>query len=83
MTRGLGGISPANVQAHLKGIHYPASKEDLISTAKRNGAPREILAILEQMPEGELGGPQDVMKAYSEIEGGGEAEGEQEQKKAG
>jgi len=81
MTRGVGGTSPANVQAHLKGAQYPAKKEDLISTAKQNGAPREIIDILERIPEEEFGGPQEVMKAYSEVrqeeEGGGAEEGEE------
>jgi hypothetical protein len=81
MTRGVGGTSPANVQTHLKGAQYPATKEDLISTAKQNGAPKEIMDILERMTEEEFGGPQDVMKAYSEVreeeEGGGAEEGEE------
>ena len=68
MIRGIGGTSPANVQAYLRGVHYPASNKDLIATAKRNGAPREILQVLEQMPEDEFGGPQDVMKAYGELD---------------
>ncbi len=68
MTRGLGGISPANVQNHLKGVHYPARKDDLIATAKRNGAPKEILDIVKGLPEEEFGGPQDVMKAYGELD---------------
>ena len=46
MTRGVGGTSPANVQVHLKGAHYPARKEDLIATAKKNGAPEEIMDML-------------------------------------
>lgn len=82
MTRGVGGTSPANVQAHLKSIHYPAGKKDLLATAKRNGDPREILQILERMPEDEFGGPQEVMKAYGEVEGEGGGEGESEQKPA-
>ena len=86
MTRGVGGTSPANVQVHLKGVHYPAKKEDLISTARKNGAPEEIMDILERMTEDEFGGPQDVMKAYSEVrqedEGGGAEEGEEGARKA-
>jgi hypothetical protein len=68
MTRGLGGTSPANVQNFLKGSHYPARKEDLVATAKHNGAPKEILDILKGLPEDEFGGPQDVMKAYGELD---------------
>ncbi len=62
------GISPANVQNHLKGVHYPARKDDLIATAKRNGAPKEILDIVKGLPEEEFGGLQDVMKAYGELD---------------
>ncbi len=39
MTRGVGGQSPANVQKFLEGIHYPASKDDLIAAVRKNGAP--------------------------------------------
>lgn len=67
MTRGVGGESPANVQAHLKGVHYPAKKQDLVSKAQENHAPQEVLHILEEMPDEEFGGPQDVMKAYGEV----------------
>jgi hypothetical protein len=68
MTRGVGGISPANVQNYLKGAQYPARKQDLISTARNNGAPKEIIELLERMPDDEFGGPQEVMKAYAAVE---------------
>lgn len=67
MTRGVGGQSPANVQTHLKGVSYPASKEDLLSSAKTNDAPEEVMEILRQMPDQQFHGPQDVMKAYGDI----------------
>ncbi len=34
MTRGLGGHSPENVSHHLKGIDFPASKQDLMRQAR-------------------------------------------------
>ena len=74
MTQGRGGLSPVNIQAHLKGAHYPSSKKDLLATAKHNGASREILKLLERMPEEEFAGPQEVMKACAEVEGEGESE---------
>jgi Protein of unknown function (DUF2795) len=55
MTRGLGGKAPANVQSYLKGAHYPTRKSDLVSTARRNGAPDEIIDVLEKPPEDEFG----------------------------
>jgi hypothetical protein len=66
MVRGLGGISPANVQHHLKGVHYPATKEALVEQARKNQAPPEVLEMIEHMPEQEYGGPQDVMKGYGQ-----------------
>jgi hypothetical protein len=67
MARGVGGRSPSNVQSYLKGVSYPASKDQLIATAKGNGAPPEIVKILRDLSgSGEFGGPQEVMKAYSE-----------------
>lgn len=66
MTRGVGGQSPSNVQSYLKGVSYPATKDDLLKVAKGNKAPSEILQILRGLGDGEYGGPQEVMKAYGE-----------------
>jgi hypothetical protein len=70
MARGVGGHSPANMQKFLKGQHYPASKQDLVQTAKANNAPGEIIEWIEHLPEDHFGGPQDVMKAYAEEDRG-------------
>jgi hypothetical protein len=66
MTRGVGGQSPSNVQSYLKGVSYPATKDDLIKVAKGNKAPSEILQILRGLGDSQYGGPQEVMKAYGE-----------------
>lgn len=68
MARGVGGRSPANLQKFLAGVHYPASKSDLMQAAKRNHAPQEVMDLVENMPDQEFGGPQDVQRAYGEIE---------------
>jgi hypothetical protein len=64
MARGVGGQSPSNVQSYLAGVSYPATKKDLLATAKGNGAPGEVLEILQDFEDTEFGGPQEVMKAY-------------------
>jgi hypothetical protein len=66
MARGVGGQSPSNVQTFLKGVSYPAKKDDLLKAAKNNGAPREIVDILKGLSAEEFGGPQEVMKGYGE-----------------
>jgi hypothetical protein len=70
MTRGLGGESPANVSAHLKGIDFPAQRDDLLDHAERNGAPREVVDVIGRMPDGKFESMADVMKAYGEAESG-------------
>ena len=56
-------INPIEVQTHLKGVDYPASKDEVIATAESNGAPQEIVEALQQMDGAEFEGPDDVMGA--------------------
>jgi Protein of unknown function (DUF2795) len=67
MTPGLGGQSPVNVTHHLKGAHFPASKDDLLERARDNGAGQDMLEVLESFPEDEeFESLAAVMKAYAE-----------------
>lgn len=68
MTRGVGGKSPANIQTYLEGASYPADKAALVECARSNGAPREVMDVIERLDEQEYGGPQEVMKSYGKIE---------------
>ena len=66
MTRGLGGQAPANVTQHLKGAHFPASKNDLVDLAKTNGAEDDVLEVLENLPGEHYSSVAEVMKAYGD-----------------
>ncbi len=66
MTRGVGGESPANVATYLKGIDYPANKQDLLQHARQNGAEQDVVDVLERMPEQQYGNMADVRKGYGE-----------------
>ena len=68
MTRGLGGNSPANVQFYLKGVEYPTDKQTLVEQARRNDAPPEVMDTIQRLDRDQYGGPQDVMKAYGDVE---------------
>jgi hypothetical protein len=68
MVKGLSGKSPANISLHLKGIDFPAQKQDLVQHANKNGAPSEVLDVIKQMPDDEFENMADVMKAYGEVE---------------
>ncbi|MBD2453327.1 DUF2795 domain-containing protein [Nostoc sp. FACHB-87] len=61
--------NPVEIQKHLKGIDYPASKQELVQHAQKQGADRKVLSLLEQLPDNEeFENPTDVNKAIGEIE---------------
>jgi hypothetical protein len=56
-------VNPIDVQKHLKGVSYPASRDDLVSAAESNGAPDEIVSRLRGLDRDRFDGPNEVMKA--------------------
>ena len=60
--------SPAAIEKYLKGIHYPAQKEDLVSQAKSNGAPQDVMNVLNRFKDKEYGSTVDVAKEVSNAE---------------
>ena len=67
MTQGAGGRSPTNVSTYLKGIDFPANRDQLIRHAEQNGAEQDVLDVLKQMPEQQYDNMADVMKGYGEV----------------
>ncbi|GAB3474288.1 DUF2795 domain-containing protein [Azotobacter salinestris] len=67
MTRGMGGHSPSNISHHLKGIDFPAQKNDLLKQAEQNGADEEVLDTLKRMPDERYENMADVMKGYGSV----------------
>jgi Protein of unknown function (DUF2795) len=51
-----------DVQKALKGVDYPASKQELADHADRNGADRELVEALRGMNKDSFDGPNAVMK---------------------
>ena len=50
------------VQKALKGVDYPASRDELADHAERNGADRELVDSLRGMGKDTFDGPNAVMK---------------------
>lgn len=67
MARGIGGHSAANVTHSLRGIDFPAGKDELLSKAQANEAPDEVLETIRQMGEGPYDTMADVMKALGHV----------------
>jgi len=57
-------VSPIEVQRHLKDVSYPATKDELLETARSQDAPPDVEEALEDLPEdSQFDGPDDVMEA--------------------
>ncbi len=60
--------SPKEVEKCLKGMDYPAKKQDLITHAQEHGANQQVMDTLKQLPEQNFEGPTGVSKALGEME---------------
>ena len=58
------GHSPANVTKNLKGIDFPASKQDLLKHARHLKAEKIVIDEIQAMDEREYNSMADVMKAF-------------------
>ena len=54
-------INPGEATQYLEGVDYPASKEDLASAAKDNGAPEELVERLGALGRPTFSGPDEVV----------------------
>ncbi|WP_035984979.1 DUF2795 domain-containing protein [Leptolyngbya sp. KIOST-1] len=61
-------VNPIQVQKFLKGMDYPASKQDVVDHAKKQGADENVCSTLERMSDQEFETPADVSKAIGEID---------------
>jgi uncharacterized protein DUF2795 len=61
-------LSPIELQKHLKGTNYPASKQDLVQRAQDNKASAEIVEKIRTLPADSFNSPKDVMKALGQTE---------------
>ena len=62
-------VNPIQLQKHLKGVSYPASKQDILAKAKENGGMDDttIRSTLEALPDKQYSRPTDVTAAVKDI----------------
>jgi hypothetical protein len=58
-------VNPIELQKYLKGVDYPAGKDDLVRTAESNGAPSEIVDAIRSASQDSFDGPSGVQKAIA------------------
>ncbi|MHB0878740.1 MAG: DUF2795 domain-containing protein [Anaerolineae bacterium] len=61
-----GRVAPPQirVQKYLKGMEYPASKNDLVSHAKDEGASDDVMGFLQGLPDRDYDSPVAVSRAF-------------------
>ncbi|MGZ7044533.1 MAG: DUF2795 domain-containing protein [Methanobacterium sp.] len=60
-------VSPAQVEKSIKGIKFPASKQDLILQAESNNASDDVLNILENVPDKQFHSPMEISIAIGKM----------------
>ena len=60
--------NPVEVEKSLKGIDFPARKQDLVKHAQQHGASQEVLETIKNLPEEEFHTAADVAKAVGQID---------------
>ena len=60
-------VNPIQLQKFLKGVDYPAKKQDLLDRAQQEGADENVLSTLEQLSDESFETPADVSKAVGNI----------------
>ena len=53
------------LQKYLGGVDYPVSKDDLVATARSNGAPDDIVEALQRADGDSFDDPPSVSKAVT------------------
>ncbi len=60
--------NPVDIQAHLAGVNYPATKQELIDKAKEENASDDVISVLQQLPERRFNSPTEVSRAVSALQ---------------
>jgi hypothetical protein len=55
-------VSPIEVQKHLRGADYPATRDQLVQTARENGADDDVVRAISNLRDEKFDGPDSVMK---------------------
>ncbi len=60
-------VNPIQIEKFLKGVDYPAKKEELIKRAQQNGADENIRSMLSSLPSQSFDSVTAVTKAIGEL----------------
>ncbi len=67
----MANVSPSEVEKALKGIDFPAHKQDMLKVAGSNNADDMVRRVIQSLPDRMYNTPIDVTKAIGEMDRGG------------
>ena len=59
--------APLEIEPYLRGVRYPANKNDLVNHARQLGASQDMLETLSNLQQSIFNTPADVNRAIGEI----------------
>lgn len=59
--------NPAVIDRYIKGIHFPASKKDLLGRARKNSAPDDVMRVLSKFSEHNYNNVTDVTNEIGQV----------------
>jgi hypothetical protein len=62
-----GGGGAAQLQQYLRGVDYPADKQDMIDAARSNSAPDDFMSFMNRLPDKTYNRPTEVEQEFSKI----------------
>jgi hypothetical protein len=60
--------TPPEVQRHLSGVDFPATRDQLIEHARGQDAPQEVIEALQRIPDREYEGPAGIAQELGKVE---------------
>jgi hypothetical protein len=69
----MASVSPKDVEKALKGIDYPAHKQDMLNVAESNNADEMVRRLIRSLPDRTYNTPIDVTKAIGDMDRGGKS----------
>lgn len=67
MTATLESLEPRDIPSCLRGVRFPAGKRDILTGARLNRAPRQVMEILHRFPEIQYQGLREVLRGYKQL----------------
>lgn len=66
--QGKATVNPIQVQKFLSGLDYPAKKQQILDTAKQQGADENVMSTLQRIPDREYEGPTGITEEIGKFE---------------